>query len=144
MDKFWNKVDKTEDCWLWTAYTMPNGYGLAKTKEGKTCLAHRLSWYLEYGVWPSETIDHLCRVRHCVRVSHMEDIPLADNIRRGSAPAASAKRAKQRTHCTQRHPYSGENLVILKCRGGTQKGCLICRRAASREYQQRRRKRKVA
>jgi hypothetical protein len=26
-DRFWRHVDKTEDCWLWTASTTHNGYG---------------------------------------------------------------------------------------------------------------------
>lgn len=35
-ERFWSKVDKTDDCWLWTAATNRRGYGqfLSATRRG--------------------------------------------------------------------------------------------------------------
>lgn len=59
-DAFWKKVNKTTECWLWTAYKTDNGYGY--TWDGsRNQLAHRLCWKLTRGEIP----DGLCVLHHC-------------------------------------------------------------------------------
>ena len=54
-------------CWLWTAHTIPNGYGRIRNK-GPQRLVHRVSYELFVGPIPEGLqIDHLCRVRHSRR-----------------------------------------------------------------------------
>ena len=79
MDRFWNKVIKTESCWIWTANKHPNGgYGRFKYK-GKYIPAHRFVWLLTYGEWPNKGTDvlHKCDNPSCVNPDHLclEDDP---------------------------------------------------------------------
>ncbi len=73
MERFWSKVDKTDECWLWTAATVTGyGYfGVGRRGEGGV-LAHRFSWELVNGPIPEGMqIDHRCHVRRCVNPAHL-------------------------------------------------------------------------
>lgn len=82
-DRFWAKVEKSDSCWLWTGALFPsNGYG-ALHLDGAAVPAHRVSYELNVGPIPDGlTIDHLCRVRACVRPDHLEPVTQAENLRR--------------------------------------------------------------
>ncbi len=76
-----------DECVLWTGYTMPNGYG-RRTVNSVSQYAHRYAYQTEVGPIPEGmVIDHLCRVRNCVNVRHMEVVTLAENTRRGCTKA---------------------------------------------------------
>jgi len=71
MDRFWSKVRKTEDCWIWTACKYSEGYGKIKI-DGRVQRAHRVSWQMHYGDIPDGLfVCHKCDVRDCVRPSHL-------------------------------------------------------------------------
>lgn len=125
--KFFDKVEKTDTCWLWFGCRMRSGYGKLGRK-GKTLLAHRYSYELLKGVIPKGlTIDHLCRVRNCVNPDHLEAVTIGVNTLRGSSVSALAAR---KTHCPSGHEYSGASLRITK--EGHRK-CLICTRLRDRK-----------
>jgi hypothetical protein len=69
-DRFWQKVQKTDGCWLWTASTV-NGYGQIGvfSRGHDPMLAHRVAWELSTGETLTDdiTILHACDVRACVR-----------------------------------------------------------------------------
>lgn len=72
--RFWRHVDKTDGCWLWTAYVGTHGYGAigAGGKHGEILLAHRVSWELHNGPVPEgRFILHRCDNRKCVRPDHL-------------------------------------------------------------------------
>src|SRR5690606_12791551 len=50
-ERFWPKVKKTQGCWEWTGYRMPNGYGQIGRggKGGGMAYAHRVSVELDTG-----------------------------------------------------------------------------------------------
>ena len=50
-ERFWNSVDKSGDCWLWTAGIGNNGYGTLSIKN-KPTLTHRYSYELHNGPIP--------------------------------------------------------------------------------------------
>lgn len=124
-DRFWSNVDKTEDCWLWTRPVYGPGY--ARFWDGESqVLAHR--WIYEQIVGPIPTgltIDHLCRVRHCVNPAHMEPVTNRENIMRGEG--ITAVRARQ-THCPNGHERSEANTYWRP--NGT-RYCRICHRIAA-------------
>lgn len=67
---FWEKVNKTDTCWLWTAAKTEKGYGVAW--DGfHTQKAHRVSYFLRYGYWPDECVLHKCDVANCVNPDHL-------------------------------------------------------------------------
>lgn len=96
-ERFWEKVDKSGDCWLWTGTIQHSGYGVLKI-DGKTIRAHRCAWELENGPIPDGmVVMHICDNRRCVRVAHLElGTQLANIADRGTKGRQSrgAKSAK--------------------------------------------------
>lgn len=97
--RFEDMIDKSGDCWLWLGYCNRDGYGVFRA-HGRTVLAHRMSMLLSAVPMPNGTeVDHLCRVRRCVNIAHLECVPHAINVRRGSLGAVTAARyAAARKH----------------------------------------------
>jgi len=70
-ERFWERVDKSGDCWVWTGAITDNGYGIA-TPNCTNVKAHRLAWMLEYGQIPKGMkVLHRCDNKPCVRLSHL-------------------------------------------------------------------------
>lgn len=69
MKRFWDKVDKSGECWIWTAAKDSGGYGQFFF-EGKNIKAHRVSFYLTNGYWPNHT-RHTCDNPPCVNPNHL-------------------------------------------------------------------------
>ncbi len=82
---FWSRVDKTPglgpkgECWEWR-HTLDNGYGTVRF-EGKQRRAHRVAYYLTFGMYPIENGLHSCDNKPCVNPAHIRDGTQADNIR---------------------------------------------------------------
>ena len=78
-ERFWSKVDKTDECWLWTASCTADGYG--QFWHGGTMVkAHRLSYAWTHGEIPEGMqVDHRCFQRNCVRPEHLRLVTNAQN-----------------------------------------------------------------
>jgi len=106
-DRFWSRVDKSGDCWIWTAGVIQQGYGGFHPSKGVMVLAHRWAYEQLVAVIPEGlVIDHLCRVRRCVNPAHLEPVTNGENLRRG---AGYALRNGMRTTCVNGHEYTEEN-----------------------------------
>ncbi|MCG7596313.1 HNH endonuclease [Mycobacterium sp. PSTR-4-N] len=69
--RFWQKVNKTESCWEWTAYKNSAGYGKFRL-DGESRLAHRVSFEWANGPIPEGMeIDHICHNPGCVNPAHL-------------------------------------------------------------------------
>ena len=76
--RFWSKVDFNGPmhpvlgtrCWVWVGSVIWSGYGLFKSK-GVQRGAHRYSWLIEYGVWPTPCCLHKCDNPPCIRPDHL-------------------------------------------------------------------------
>ncbi len=88
-DRWWARVDRTGDpagCWLWTGALYWSGYGQFPESMGRTVTAHRWGYQRFVGpIPPGMELDHLCRVRTCVKFVHLEPVTHTENVRRGRA-----------------------------------------------------------
>ncbi len=65
-DRFWEKVDKSGDCWLWTAAKNSYGYGCFGV-DGKLVQPHRFIMSAPDGV----CVLHHCDTPACVNPEHL-------------------------------------------------------------------------
>jgi hypothetical protein len=90
-ERFWAKVDKSGECWLWTAGTSRKGYG-AILVEGKGRAAHRVAYELVNGPIPEGMqIDHMCHTRACVRPDHLRIANFKQQRENLSGPQSNSK-----------------------------------------------------
>lgn len=73
-ERFWAKVDKSGECWLWLGSRNEEGYGrIGIGGSGNTAAAHRLSWEMANGQKiPSDLVAcHKCDNPPCVNPAHI-------------------------------------------------------------------------
>lgn len=121
MKRLYDRISKTDTCWLWTGTLDAYGYGVVSVGS-KTRKAHRVVYELERGTIPDKLVcDHICRVRHCVNPEHIELVNNGVNVLRGVSNSAINKR---KTHCKHGHELTPENTYTYP-RGW--RGCRKCR-----------------
>jgi HNH endonuclease len=70
-ERFWSKVDKSGDCWPWTAGLLKDGYGQFR-RNGTSVVASRMAWELTYGTIPSGLhVCHKCDNPPCCNPTHL-------------------------------------------------------------------------
>jgi len=113
-DRFWAKVDKSGDCWIWTAGVHhASGFG-EFSLLGQKAYAHRVSYEIVNGEIPQGmTVNQTCRNRVCVKPGHL----LASEGRM-TATKKTCKRGHDQTAEGARSPGNG---------------CLACKRTRAKE-----------
>ncbi len=128
-ERFWEKVDRSGECWLWTARRLPTGYGefmVGSRTDGTRRLvrAHCFAYELAIGPIPDGyVIHHVCETPACVRPDHLEALTHREHVLRHDGPTAVNAR---KTHCPKCGlPLSGDNLLFE-----TGRRCRACRYAS--------------
>ena len=122
-DRFWEKVQKTESCWLWIAGKDSRGYENITDANGCDRKAHRVGYEMLVGPIPEGfDLDHLCRNHSCVNPAHLEAVTHKENCDRGI-------RGDFNDRCPQGHVYDRRYIGTRNFRW-----CKTCHRAASRKH----------
>jgi len=89
--KFFESVDRSADCWLWTGKTDDDGYGVFY-KDGGDFRAHRVAYEVGHGSAPGDKcVCHRCDNPRCVRPEHLFLGTSPDNTADRNAKGRQAK-----------------------------------------------------
>ena len=70
--RFWSKVDRSGDCWLWTGGKTVVGYGLYYIGDYRRAYAHRFAYEVSKGdIAADMLVCHTCDNPTCVRPDHL-------------------------------------------------------------------------
>lgn len=121
------------ECWIWLGSISKGsrgGYGIFWGGK-KHVRAHNWLWEKVNGKRPDGfVLDHLCRTRSCLNLSHLELVTSRENTLRGNSACAINAR---KTHCIRGHAFTPDNTQIYR----TARICRICSRATKRRYKER-------
>jgi hypothetical protein len=136
IERFYSRISAAGDCWLWTGFCRPDGYGKFAHPGGQ--YAHRFAQEFFNGPIPKGmTVDHFlypggCIGPSCVNPAHLRLASNRENILRSDGISAHAA---AKTHCPKGHPYAGANLYI---NGSGDRLCRACNRLRQRALRERR------
>lgn len=65
-----------------------NGY-VRITLDNKRYRAHRLAWFYVHGMWPSQEIDHINRIKHDNRIANLREATRAENNQNRPIPRSN-------------------------------------------------------
>lgn len=65
------------------------GYKTARL-AGRKFYAHRVAWFLHYGAWPTNEVDHINGNRSDNRIANLRDVPTSINNRNKAKARSSA------------------------------------------------------
>jgi hypothetical protein len=121
-ERFWPKVEKTDECWIWRGARLPKGYGvIGRGGRGNGYIyAHRLSWEMANGPIPDGmAVMHVCDNPPCVRPDHLRLGTTAANNRdmtaksRGRIFGARPKLTETQVQAIRQRNKAGESYRAL-------------------------------
>ena len=134
-ERFWARVVRDGECWIWTGQEHSHGYGMFQV-DRKRVYAHRFSYELHIGPIPvGLQIDHLCRRPPCVNPDHLEAVTPRTNTRRGVVAEMHRLAAKARATCGKGHLWAFNEYLPPD---GSPRQCRECKREAHRRRRHRR------
>lgn len=127
--RFFSKVNKTEECWLWSGATLKKGYGHTYA-DGAYYLAHRISFVIAGGTLePGDLVLHRCDVPNCVRPDHLYKGNKSRNALDAYERGLAVSNNKLKTSCEHGHKFDVKNTrYSIRANGKTRRTCRKCDR----------------
>jgi len=134
-ERFFEKVNKTNSCWLWTGALTSRGYGSFGV-EGKVTSAHRYSYQIHIGKIPKGLIIcHSCDVPACVNPEHLWAGTTSDNMKDMVAKNRNGNSSRMHTHCRRGHDFNIYGFkTYTKKNGKVERYCRECKRISDHNY----------
>lgn len=115
-DRFNNCTKRSGECYLWKRKLDKDGYGTFYFRK-KNRRAHRVAYFIANGsIGDGMVIDHICKNRNCVAISHLREITTRQNSLENSRSLGAINAMK--THCKFGHPFDrkyGKQRYCSKC-----------------------------
>jgi hypothetical protein len=127
-DRFLNKINKTDSCWLWTGALNSKGYGSIRI-DGKSVGTHVYSYKLYKGeVSEGLLVCHTCDIPNCVNPEHLwlgnSKDNAVDMVNKGRVGASS----KPQTHCRKGHEFEIFGVYNYVKNGKQERTCKECKK----------------
>ena len=130
MERFWSKVAKGENCWIWQASVDRGGYGTFGF-DGRVQKAHRVAYQLVIGPIPVGLhILHSCDNPRCVNPAHLRAGSRSENMRDKVARGRDYNASK--TTCIHGHRFDETNTYLTSDGRRQCRTCIAARKRARR------------
>lgn len=131
-DRFWSKVIKSNQCWIW--HTRPKKYGFFSI-NGKVMNASRASYLLNIGLVGKLDVCHKCNNKACVRPDHLYLGTRSQNMKDASRDGLMdlvKNRYKNQLFCKRGHDYK----IFARVKKDGRRECKECSRIRVRAYRE--------
>ncbi len=128
--RVWDKIDRSGECWSWTACRNRGGYGQLRVEQGRTALAHRFVYERAVAaIPPGLVLHHECGHPWCVNPAHLTPLTRGANVLCGTGPTAVNAR---KTRCKRGHPFDDANTYYDPTGARRCRACACAQSAGSR------------
>jgi hypothetical protein len=126
---FWDKIQKTESCWIWDGSLANNGYGHIFLAH-RTIGAHVFSYLIHKGeIIKGNVVMHSCDNKICVNPNHLSSGTQSENIK----DCFLKNRANRRRYgsgkwlkCKKGHDVSSDKYLYINPKN-QRRECLKCK-----------------
>jgi HNH endonuclease len=137
---FSSYVEEQNGCLVWNGAKTKKGdegYAIYGVKGEPTFLLHRRLWIEANGpLSREEHLDHLCRVRACINIDHLEVVTVRQNVVERGMGITAVNAVKE--VCDHGHKFSAENTYVWTgANGGRHRICRECVRRNKHDYRAR-------
>ena len=134
IERFFQKVNKTDSCWLWTGAFTSRGYGSFGV-NGKNISAHRYSYQIHTGQIPiGLVVCHTCDTPSCVNPEHLWIGTQSDNMKDMVSKDRHGASSRTQTHCRKGHDFDVYGFKTYTKNGKIERYCKECKRISDYNY----------
>ena len=125
-ERFFQKVNKTDSCWLWIGAKNNKGYGSFRFNN-KNMSAHRFSYQNFKGEIPEGLyVCHDCDIPACVNPEHLTLGTPKYNNKDMVSKNRQGQSSRPQTHCARGHEFAVVGVKIQIKKGKVNRSCREC------------------